>query len=179
MSATTRRWLSLDISLTCTGWAVLEGTKDAMELLDYGHIKTVAKKGKTAYTTGQRLRTIYDAMTDLVARYPDVDKQVPREAGFVKFANATKQIQRATGVCEMALSDFELIDVNPSVPKKWARDYLGISYNRVDKEMVEEAVRAFLKLPDLQFVTDDESDAVAVGLVYGLGLHEKEKAGGK
>lgn len=174
-----KRWLSLDISLSCTGWAVLERDGDGMRLLDYGHIKTVPRKGKVKYTTGERLRTIYDTITALVEKYPTIGREVPREAGFVKFANATKQIQRATGVCEMALSDFEIIDVNPSIPKKWARDYLGISYNRVDKDMVEEAVRAYLKLPDLYFHTDDESDAVSIGIVYGLGLHEKDKKAGK
>jgi Holliday junction resolvasome RuvABC endonuclease subunit len=177
MSTPKRRWLALDISLTCTGWAVLEGTADDMTLLDYGHIKTTKRAGKLVYTTGQRLRTIYDTISGVVQDYPTIDKVVPREDGFVKFANATKQIQRAVGVTEMALSDYEIIDINPSIPKKWAREYLGIGYNRTDKEMVEEAVRTFLKLPDLQFATDDESDAVAVGLAYGLGLHMKDKAG--
>ena len=149
-----------------------------MALLDYGHIETVAKRGKTKSTTGQRLRIIYDAISGIARDAPDLWREVPREAGFVKFANATKQIQRATGVCEMALSDFEIIDVNPSVPKKWARDFLGISYNRIDKDMVNEAVRAYLHMPDLHFETDDESDAVAVGIVYGLGLHKKEKTAG-
>jgi Holliday junction resolvasome RuvABC endonuclease subunit len=150
-----------------------------MNLLDYGHIKTVTRKGKITFTTGERLRIIYDAITRIVAGYPGLAREVPREAGFVRFANATKQIQRATGVCEMALSDFEIIDVNPSIPKKWARDYLGISYNRVDKDMVDEAVRTYLKLPDLYFYTDDESDAVSIGIVYGLGLHEKDKKAGE
>lgn len=176
MDGVKRKWLALDVSLSCTGWAVLgEAADGSTVLLDYGHVKTTKKVGKQEFTTGQRLRIIYDAMTDVKQTHIDLEKTVPREAGFIKFATATKQIQRATGVCEMALDDFEIIDVNPSVVKKWARDYLKIGFNRVDKDMVEEAVRTFLKMPDLHFATDDESDAVSIGIVYGLGLHLKEK----
>ena len=173
-----RRWLALDCSLACTGWAVLGQTADGeTRLIDYGHVKTVKRQGKKEFTTGQRLRIIYDAMTDIKQTHLDLEKTVPREAGFVKFATATKQIQRATGVCEMALDDFEIIDVNPSIVKKWARDYLNIGYNRVDKEMVDEAVKTFLALPDLHFATNDESDAVCIGIAYGLGLHLKPDKG--
>ena len=170
-----RKWLALDVSLACTGWAVFGQIPDGeTRLLDYGHVKTAKKVGKKEYTTGQRLRLIYDAMTGLKQTHLDLEKTVPREAGFIKFATATKQIQRATGVCELALDDFEILDINPSVVKKWARDYLSIGYNRVDKEMVDEAVKSFLNLPDLHFDTNDESDAVCIGIVYGLGLHLKK-----
>lgn len=171
-----RRWLALDVSLACTGWAVMGESMDGTPLLlDYGHVATAKKVGKKTFATGQRLRLIYDAMINIKQTHIDLEKTVPREAGFIKFATATKQIQRATGVCEMALDDFEIIDVNPSVVKKWARDYLQIGYNRVDKEMVDEAVRTYLRMPDLHFATNDESDAVSIGIVYGLGLHLKEK----
>lgn len=160
------RYLSLDTSLTKSGWAVLSRDGAALSVVDYGLIRSDAK-----LTDGERLRQIHAGIVDVLGRY-DVERDIPREAGIVRFNLPTKQIFKSHGVTEFALADYNVIDINIMTVKAWARRITESSGRRNDKDMIAEAVRTFFRTPDMRLNKEgDEADAIAVGVVY---LTQKE-----
>lgn len=155
------RILSLDTSLTKSGWAVLSVTNGEVSVIDYGLIKTNAK-----LTDGERLRQIVDGINALLTEY-SVDNVIPREAGIVRFNLPTKQIFKAHGATEYALADYTIEDVNIATVKAWARRVTNSPGKRSDKAMIAEAVRIFFDNPEMKLNKEgDEADAIAVGIVY-------------
>lgn len=156
------RILSLDTSLTKSGWAVLSVTDRKPSIVDYGLIKSNAK-----LSDGERLRQIVDSIREILAKYPDVDATIPREAGIVRFNLPTKQIFKAHGCTEYALVDYEIHDVNIQTVKAWARRITKSHSKRNDKAMIAEAVRIYFNEPTLKLNKEgDEADSIAVGVAY-------------
>lgn len=149
--------MSLDISLSKTGWAVLSVSDDGtLSIVDYGLIRSNAKK-----TDGERLREIHAGVLDVLSHY-DVEKTISREAGIIRFNTASKQIYKATGVIEFALDGYTIVDVNIQTVKAWGRRLTGLKGN--DKSIVTDAVRAYFNDPTIP--GDDICDAIAVGVVF-------------
>ncbi|KTS84433.1 hypothetical protein NS115_03620 [Paenibacillus jamilae] len=163
-NVTARQYLGLDVSLTKTGWAVLRLSPgdERPQIVEYGLIKSTAK-----LSDGERLRQVFEGIQSVLARYPDLERQISREGGIVRFNLATKQIFKAHGVTEYALHDWEIRDVNIQTVKAWARRVTGSPGKRNDKDMIAEALRIYFDDPDLQFNKGgDEADAVAVVISY-------------
>lgn len=153
--------LSLDTSLTKSGWAVLSVNNRKVAVEDYGLIKTNAK-----LTDGERLRQIVNGINDLLAKY-EVERVIPREEGIVRHNIATRQIFKAHGTTEYALADYNIQDVNIQTVKAWARRVTGSPGKRQDKAMIAEAVRAYFDNPQMKLNKEgDEADAMAVGIAY-------------
>ena len=163
MTATERYFLSLDTSLTKSGWAILAvDTSQRVRVVDYGLIKSTPK-----LTDGERLREIHRGIMDVLERYPSVELDIPREAGIVRFNLPTKQIFKAHGVTEFSLADYTIHDVNITTVKAWARRVTGSGGKRNDKDMIAEALRIYFDAPEMKFNKGgDEADAIAVGIVY-------------
>ncbi|MFS0841197.1 crossover junction endodeoxyribonuclease RuvC [Paenibacillus sp. 1P03SA] len=160
MTAPYRYYLGLDTSLTKTGWAVVKVYDGCLtpEIVDYGLIKSTPK-----LSDGERLRQIYAGITEVLERYPQLERDISREAGIVRFNLPTKQIFKAHGVTEFALSDWRIHDVNIQTVKAWARRITGSPGKRNDKDMIAEAVRIYFGMPDLKLNKEgDEADAIAV-----------------
>lgn len=159
------RILSLDTSLSKSGWAVIDVTDRKPSVIDYGLIKTNAKQ-----SNGYRLREIIDGINAVITQYPDIEPVIPREEGMVfGFATATKQIFRAHGATEYALIDYELADVNIQSVKAWATKVTGIKAkgSKETKANVEQAVKTTLGLTEIKNNTGgDVSDAMGVAIVY-------------
>ncbi|WP_429367782.1 crossover junction endodeoxyribonuclease RuvC [Paenibacillus sp. DS2015] len=154
--------LGLDTSLTKSGYAVISVTDRKPTLVDYGLIKSTAK-----FSDGERLRQIHAGITDVLGRYPNVERVIPREAGIVRFNIPTKQIFKSHGVTEFALADYEIYDINIQTVKAWARRITGSPGKRNDKAMIAEAVRIYFDNPELPLNKDgDEADAITVILSY-------------
>jgi crossover junction endodeoxyribonuclease RuvC len=154
--------LSLDTSLTKSGWSVLSVTDRRSSLVDYGLIKSNAK-----LSDGERLRQIHSGILDVLDRYPDVSNVIPREAGIVRFNLPTKQIFKSHGVTEFALADYEICDINIQTVKAWARRITESDGKRNDKAMISEAVRIYFGDPDMKLNKGgDEADAIAVCITY-------------
>lgn len=156
--------LSLDTSLTKSGWAILSVTNRKASIVDYGLIRSNAK-----LSDGERLRQIVDGIREVLAKYPDVDATIPREAGIVRFNLPTKQIFKAHGCTEYALVDYEIYDINIQTVKAWARRVTSSPGKRSDKAMIAEAVRIYFNEPTLKLNKEgDEADSIAVGITYLL-----------
>lgn len=157
------QYLSLDTSLTKSGWAVLSVHNGTPSIVDYGLIRSNAK-----LSDGERLRQIHAGITDVLGRY-SVEHTIPREAGIVRFNLPTKQIFKAHGVTEFALADYDIHDINIMTVKAWARRVTNSPGKRSDKDMIAEAVRIYFGIPDLKLNKEgDEADSIAVGVTYLL-----------
>ena len=161
--AAERHFLSLDTSLTKSGWAILAvDTCQRVRVVDYGLIRSTAK-----LSDGERLRQIHAGIMDVRGRYPGVESDIPREAGIVRFNLPTKQIFKAHGVTEFSLADYTIHDVNITTVKAWARRVTGSPGKRNDKDMIAEALRIYFDDPEMKLNKEgDEADAIAVGIVY-------------
>lgn len=158
-----RYYLAMDTSLTKSGWAVLSVTDGKPSVVDYGLIKSTAK-----LSDGERLREIHSGIMDVLSKYPNVERVIPREAGIVRFNLPTKQIFKSHGVTEFALADYEIYDVNIATVKAWARRVTGSPGKRNDKAMIAEAVAAVYGDGITFNKGGDIADAIAVGTVYLL-----------
>lgn len=153
--------LSLDTSLSKSGWAILSVNDRKVNVVDYGLIKTNVK-----LSDGERLRQIVEGINAVLTQY-NVDKVIPREEGIVRFNIATRQIFKAHGTTEYALSDYDIVDINIMTVKAWARRVTNSPGKRNDKEMISEAVRIYFDNPEMSLNKGgDEADAIAVGIVY-------------
>lgn len=157
--------LFCDLSLSGAAFAVLSFSGNTATILEtvFVNNKKNAKKG-----TGYRLDCIATAMADVLKRHPDV-AAVVRERGFSRFNGATQALFRVVGVADLTMHragmTVELGEIPPSTIK-----LLVAGHGHAEKADVAAALRAYLK-PSQQahiFKTDDESDAVAVGIAWGL-----------
>lgn len=148
--------LGLDISLTSTGYAVVELFEDGhLKLIDSGRIRTYAKD-----TDGIRLKKIKARLDLLFDIYPI--SYVVRERGFTKGNLATQQIFKATGVCEELVAEQGIEDI-PQYAPTTIKKHLG-GHGRASKEDVARGVLEYF--PKAVFESDDVSDAVAVVLTF-------------
>ena len=154
-----------DLSLSGSAFAVLQFDRGTVEIIETLFIdnKKNAKRG-----TGYRLAQIEQGLTDLLRRHPDITVVV-RERGFSKFPAVTQTLFRVVGVADLTLykqcGGVELGEIPPSAVKK-----LVTGNGKADKAEVELCVRLYLSKhqQDYVFQTDDVSDAVAVGIAWGL-----------
>lgn len=160
--AQTTHHLGLDTSLTKSGWAIITVADRKPYLTAYGLIKSNSK-----LTDGERLRQIHAGILDVIAKYPQIERTIPREEGIVRHNLSTRQIFKAHGVTEFSLADYEIADVNIQSVKAWARRVTDSPGKRNDKDMIAEAVRIYFRAPELPLNKGgDEADAVAVTLVH-------------
>src|SRR5690606_3151230 len=99
-------YLGIDLSLTKTGWAIIEVKDRKPSVVDFGLLKTTAD-----LTDGERLQTIVNGLHAIIKQYPDIHESVAREAGIVKFPKPTMQVFKAHGAFEYALVDYSVEDV--------------------------------------------------------------------
>ena len=160
----TKYYLALDTSLTKSGWSVIAVSKRVATIVDYGLIRSTTK-----LSDGERLRQIHDGIMEVLAKYPNIERTIPREEGIVRFKIATRQVFKAHGVTEFSLADYDIIDINIQTIKAWARRITGSPGRRSDKAMVAEAVRMYFNDPDMTLNKEgDEADAISVGIIYLL-----------
>ncbi|MGE6629630.1 crossover junction endodeoxyribonuclease RuvC [Bacillus sp. NPDC077027] len=157
--------LALDLSLTSTGYAVGVVLGGEIKLIEVGSInnKRYAKRSQAF-----RLHQIATKLKELYRKY-EFD-YIIKERGFVNArAMATQALFKVAGVADLISFAFghEIkAELSPSTIKK-----LVTGDGRADKEKVQKAVEAFLGndvngLNLIEFINDDESDAVACLIAY-------------
>ena len=160
-----RKILAMDLSLNCPSFAVLETVGDKVKILEVTHVYNKNNKK----TTGQKLKEIAEALYSIILNHKlnDGDTYVVREKGFSRFALTTQQLFRVVGVSDLMiyalLETGKIEEITPTSVKK-----LVTGDGKSSKEDVESGVRNHLipEQKDFVFKTDDESDAVAVGISY-------------
>ena len=155
--------LALDLSLSSTGYAVIQWEDSKATVIEVGHIDN-KRKGRMKWSHGKRLLHIYEELSFVINSYPDIELVV-REKGVSRFNRATQVLFRVVGVVDLLLEEKELKpseEISISETKK-----LITGNGKAEKEEVATAVQQYLT-ESTTFVNDDESDAVAVGVAYCL-----------
>lgn len=143
--------------MSCPGYAVIQVRDRQPRLITAGHVKTNAKKSH-----GYRLKQIQEMLVKLRREYGY--NAVIRERGFSRFPSVTQTLFKVVGLSDLVFNSFDIVEIPPTTVKK-----LVTGNGKADKKDVEQAVRTLLRLgPNVQFATDDESDAAAVCLAYLL-----------
>ena len=155
--------LALDLSLSSTGYAVIQWEDSKATVIEVGHIDN-KRKGRMKWSHGKRLLHIYEELSFVINSYPDIELVV-RENGVSRFNRATQVLFRVVGVVDLLLEEYGLQpseEISISETKK-----LITGNGKAEKEEVATAVQQYLT-ESTTFVNDDESDAVAVGVAYCL-----------
>lgn len=152
--------LSMDLSLNLPAFCVAEVNNGVFTVLEISHVDN--KKGKL--TTAEKLGRTYEHLKSIFQKYEAFDVVV-REKGFSRFANTTQLLFRVVGVSDLIAfveAGFKEIEEIPPTTIKT----MIAGYSKADKQEVEEGVRKLLQehQKDIEFYSDDESDAVAVAL---------------
>lgn len=148
--------LCLDVSLSCTGYAIF--AKDG-ELKSKGVINTKYIKCKDAEIHGEKLLCIFNSLNKLEKEYDF--NLIIIERSFVKFNKATKAIQKVFGIVELLFNKKEIILISPQSTKSF------LCGKNATKEDMIKVINFNYGLDLGKNKTDDNiSDAVALGHYY-------------
>ena len=112
---------------------------------------------------GQILTEIYDLITELAV---DVAVFV-REKGFSRFPHETQALFKVVGVADLAAwrkCRTEFVEIAPTTVKK-----LLTGSGKASKDEVAKALERYVRKQT--YTTDDESDAIAVGIAWLIVNH--------
>ena len=153
----------MDLSLNLPAMAVLEIRDGKPWVIDTYYVNN---KKNTKATTAEKLANIADLLTEICGLHGDIT-HIIREKGFSRFANTTQLLFRVVGISDLAcfklLGCREIEELTPSTVKRYVA-----GNGKADKDEVEDGVRELLteEQKDIEFYSDDVSDAIAVGLAY-------------
>lgn len=165
MKNNSKKILAMDLSLNLPAFCVAEVKDGKFTVIEVSHVDN--KKGKAGkMKTAEKLDRIANHLKDIIQKHGPFDVLV-REKGFSRFANTTQLLFRVVGVSDLiALQEAGFSEVEEIPPTTIKTIVAG--YSRAEKDEVEEGVRKLLspEQREMDFYSDDESDAVAVGLTY-------------
>lgn len=153
--------LALDLSLSSTGYAVIQWEDGCATVLEVGHIDN-KRKGRMKWSHGKRLMNIYEELSFVINSYPDIELVV-REKGVSRFNRSTQVLFRVVGVVDLLLEECELHPSKEITISETKKVITGDG--KAEKAAVATAVQQYLT-EKATFANDDESDAVAVGVAY-------------
>lgn len=153
--------LALDLSLSSTGYAVIQWEDGCATVLEVGHIDN-KRKGRMKWSHGKRLMNIYEELSFVINSYPDIELVV-REKGVSRFNRSTQVLFRVVGVVDLLLEEYGLQPSKEITISETKKVITGDG--KAEKEAVATAVQQYLT-ENVTFTNDDESDAVAVGVAY-------------
>ncbi|MDF2612521.1 MAG: uncharacterized protein K0S71_307 [Clostridia bacterium] len=150
--------LSMDLSLSSPAFAVLEyDNKGKVKLVCKSHVNN-KKRSKAPH--GERLSFIYDELNRILKTYPITE--IVREKGFSRYAQTTQTLFKVVGISDLLAhkeTGLTVEEIPPTTIKKILAGY-GFS----SKDAVADELYAYVG--EQNYANDDESDAVAVGIVY-------------
>lgn len=151
----TAKLLALDLSLNRPGFAVLTVTARTISIAECGHLAV-----DTRLEHGARLRQIREWIRTILDRHADIESPFVKEDAPPDTRGLV--LAKTHGVAEEILAEYSFVNYAPTTIKR----VVGGS-GKAEKADVEAGVRAALGLAKtFEFATDDESDAVAVGLTH-------------
>lgn len=154
----------MDLSLNLPAFAVVEVTDERkIRILEVCHVDN---KKQTKWTQAQKLEATAKQLRCLIHKYKQFDAVV-RERGFSRFAQTTQALFRVVGVSDLIAYEELAYKQIEEIPPTAIKSLIG-GYGKATKEEVEDGLRQYLvaEQKDFKFVTDDESDAVAVTVTY-------------
>lgn len=152
-----------DLSLSDTGWAVLEITsKTDYKILKSGHIPTELRKGGRTYTTGSRLHKISELIKGILEKYPP--DYIAKEASFSNGNNkSTQQIYKVNGAFELLIHQSAIRTFTEFAPSTIKKTITGNGHSK----KIDVAKRV-AELTNIKTKNDNVTDAVAVALTYAI-----------
>lgn len=149
--------LSLDLSLNCSGWAILDTSKrnKKSRLIDYG---IIYNKHLSSKQTGLKLYHIELELKSLLYAF-NPDYIVVEELSGSGFTD-TSQLAKVHGILEKLTMKFKNIYYVNN--KKFKAEFAGNGSAKKD----DVANKVLEYIPDLHFRTDDESDAIGIGIYF-------------
>lgn len=156
--------LGIDPGLAIVGYGVIQYEGNRYKVIDYGCITTDANM-----VFPERLKIIYDDMTDLINKYNPDDLAI-EELFFNKNVKTAIKVGQARGV-EILAAVNNGIDVYEYTPLQIKQSVVG--YGRAEKRQVQEMVRILLNLKEVP-KPDDVADALAVAICHSSCLNFKD-----
>ena len=151
-----QRVLGLDPGTAIVGWGVVEAEGQDMTLLDYGTIRTPAKR-----PLAERVTQIYDQLNELLDRYRP-DGVAIEQLFFARNVTTALPVAHARGVMLLAahkrgipLQEFKPVEIKKALT----------GYGKADKRQMQQMVRLLLGLDDIPR-PDDAADAIATAICY-------------
>lgn len=151
-----KRVLGLDPGTAIVGWGVVEAEGQDMTLLDYGTIRTPAKR-----PLAERITLIYDKLNELLDRYHP-DGVAIEQLFFARNVTTALPVAHARGVMLLAVHQ-RAIALREFKPSEIKQAVTG--YGRADKRQMQQMVRLLLGLNEAPR-PDDAADAVAAAICY-------------
>lgn len=150
------RILGIDPGLRTTGFGVIEQVQGKMHYIASGTIQTESVKGQLP----QRLKTLYDGIREVVARYQPTCASVE-----IVFINVNPQasllLGQARGACLTALVSCDL-PVSEYTALQMKQAVAG--HGKAKKAQVQEMVKRLLNLPGLP--GPDAADALGLAITH-------------
>lgn len=156
--------LAVDASLNRPGFAVVEIKDGKSELIlttvvDNSHPPSKKHPKKT---TAEKIQEISACFHTLIKNYkPDV---IVRERGFSRHANTTQLLFRVIGALDLVAINNANMEIVEIPPKEIKLTMTGSG--TADKTLVATSLSYYVG--ERHYITDDESDAVAVALTYAI-----------
>lgn len=152
--------LALDLSLASTGYSVLKVNGHKVEVLKVGHINN-KKHSKKSH--GFRLYQIFVVLKGIIEEYQPT--LIVKERGFSKGHKSTQALFKVAGVVDLLAHGKGFAEIDEIAPLT-VKACVG-GHGKASKEEVERGLNNYLvTMPD--FMNDDESDSVAVGVAWLL-----------
>jgi crossover junction endodeoxyribonuclease RuvC len=150
------RVIGIDPGTAITGWGVVEGEGDDLELIAYGTVTTAA-----GTPLPQRLQTIYRELRTIVHQWQPTTAAI-EELFFSKNAKTALAVGHGRGAAMLALANSELpiAEYKPLEVKQAITGHGG-----ADKQQMQHMVKLLLKLDELPR-PDDAADALAVAICH-------------
>lgn len=148
-------YISFDLSLNSTGYAILEleDGADKLEILDKGLIKA-----KSRETHHDKLKRHYEEFLRFQAQYPDA--VILKEQLLFSPPKTASILAKVHGVCDLVFPKVQ--EMYPSTIKK-----IVTGDGSAKKDEVASSVVDYFGY-DIDFSSDDESDALAIAIAHTI-----------
>lgn len=156
--------LGVDPGIAIVGYGVVEYIGNKYNVIDYGAIVTPSDQ-----LFPDRLKDVYDQLTDIIIRYKPDDLAI-EELFFNKNVKTALKVGHARGVEILAAVNHNL-EIYEYTPLQIKQAVVG--YGRAEKRQVQEMVKILLNLDKIP-KPDDVADALAIAICHGSCLKFKE-----
>ena len=148
--------LGIDPGYAIVGYGLIEYVGNRFRVFDYGSIQT-----KAGVPTNERLKIIYDSMTELIAKHKP-DAMAVEELFFNTNSKTAIVVAEARGIILLSAINAGL-DIAEYTPLQVKQAVTG--YGRADKNQVQQMTKALLGLDKVP-KPDDTADALAIAICH-------------
>ena len=148
--------LAIDPGLASVGYSLVKGEKDKFEVLEYGCIRTSARK-----KTPLRIYEIYEALKALAEKYHP-ETVILEKVFFAKNVKTALLVGESRGAIQLLAATLG-IEVHEFTPLQVKQAMTG--FGRASKNQIKEMVQRIFSLPKPP-TPDDAADALAIAFTF-------------